>query len=90
MRPRACWWGYAIAVGRSDIKALLKAIIDQGWTDIDIKIVNVRAVGDLVLVANEYTAIGSGQLAGKTLDAKSSHVLVRVGKEWLSTMHTAA
>jgi hypothetical protein len=58
---------------------LLQGIIAQGWTRIKIKIVNVRKVGDVILVANAYSAIGSGANAGKTLEAASSHVLVHTG-----------
>jgi uncharacterized protein (TIGR02246 family) len=81
--------GYAIASGRPDIRKLLGGIFAQGWTGIKIKIVNARRIGDVILVVNEYTAIGSGQNAGKILDAKASHVLVRAGGEWLSALHTA-
>jgi uncharacterized protein (TIGR02246 family) len=81
--------GLVIAIGRSQIRELLQRIIGQGWTRIQIKIVNVRKVGDVILVANEYSAIGSGENAGKTLDAKASHVLVRIDGVWLSTLHTA-
>jgi hypothetical protein len=68
---------------------LLQGIIAQGWTRIKIKIVNVRKVGDVILVANAYSAIGSGANAGKTLEATSSHVLVHTDGEWLSALHTA-
>jgi len=58
-------------------------------TRIKIKDVNVRKVGEVFLVANTYTAIGSGANAGKRLDATASHVLVHAGGEWLSALHTA-
>jgi hypothetical protein len=69
--------GFVTAIGRSEIVKLLRGIIGQGWTKIRIKIVNVRKIGDVILVANEYAAIGSGENAGKTLTATSSHVLVK-------------
>jgi uncharacterized protein (TIGR02246 family) len=81
--------GYVTAIGRPEISKLLGGIIGQGWTQIKIKAVNVRKVGDVILVANVYTAIGSGANAGKTLDATASHVLVHTDGEWLSTLHTA-
>lgn len=81
--------GHAVAIGRREILKLLQGIMGLGWTAIRIRIVNVRHVGDVILIANEYTAIGSGQTAGKTLDAKSSHVLVHSEGAWLSTLHTA-
>jgi len=81
--------GYVTAIGRSEILKLLQGIIGQGWTRIKMKAVNVRKAGDVILVANEYTAIGSGANAGKTLDATSSHVLVHIDGEWLSALHTA-
>lgn len=81
--------GYVTAIGRAEIVKLLREIIGQGWTQIKIKPVNVRKIGEVILVANEYTAIGSGANAGKTLAATSSHVLVQTGGEWLSTLHTA-
>jgi uncharacterized protein (TIGR02246 family) len=81
--------GHAVAVGRAEILKLLQGIMGVGWTATKIRIVNVRQVGDVILIANEYTAIGSGQNAGKTLDAKSSHVLVHGEGAWLSTLHTA-
>lgn len=68
---------------------MLRGIIGQGWTSIRIKIVNVRQVGGLILIANEYVATGSGKNAGKTLNASASHVLVESNGEWLSTLHTA-
>jgi hypothetical protein len=68
---------------------LLRGSIGQGWTSIRIKIVNVRQVGGAILIANEYAAIGSGENAGKTLNATSSHVLVESNGEWLATLHTA-
>ena len=42
------------AIGRSQICALLRGIIGQGWTSIRFKIVNVRQVGGVILIANEY------------------------------------
>ena len=80
--------GYKTVVGRTDIAALLQSILDLGWTGITIKIVNTRAVAGVILVASDYTAIGSGGNAGKTRDGKSSHVLTRVDRTWLSAMHT--
>jgi uncharacterized protein (TIGR02246 family) len=81
--------GYVTAIGRAEILKLLGGIIGQGWTQIKMKAVNVRKVGDVILMANEFTAIGSGANAGKTLDATSSHVLVHADGEWRSTLHTA-
>jgi hypothetical protein len=81
--------GLVTAIGHSQICALLRGIIGQGWTSIRIKIVNVRQVGGAILIANEYAAIGSGKNAGKTLNATSSHVLVESNGEWLATLHTA-
>lgn len=81
--------GFVTAIGRSQICEVLRGIIGQGWTGIRIQIVNVRQVGGLILIANEYTAIGSGQNAGKTLNASASHVLIESNGEWLSTLHTA-
>lgn len=87
--PDAVLVGFVTAIGRSQICELLRGIISQGWTRIRIKIVNVRRVGGVILIANEYTAIGSGENAGKALNATSSHVLVESNGEWLSTLHTA-
>jgi uncharacterized protein (TIGR02246 family) len=81
--------GYVTAIGRPAIVQLLSGIIAQGWTSIKIKVVNIRNVGDVILLANEYTAIGSGPNAGKTLHATASHVLVHADGEWLSVLHTA-
>jgi uncharacterized protein (TIGR02246 family) len=81
--------GYVTAIGRSEILKLVRGIIGQGWTQIKIKAVDVRRIGDVVLVANEYTALGSGINAGKTLDATASHVLVYADGAWRSTLHTA-
>jgi uncharacterized protein (TIGR02246 family) len=81
--------GFVTAVGRSQICELLRGIIDQGWTSIKIKIVNVRPIGGVILIASEYAAIGSGENAGKTLNAASSYVLVESNGDWLSTLHTA-
>jgi hypothetical protein len=68
---------------------LLRGIIGQGWTSIKIKIVNVRPIGGVILIASEYATIGSGENAGKTLNAASSYVLVESNGDWLSTLHTA-
>ncbi len=81
--------GYMTAIGRAEIHKLLAGIIGQGWTRIKMRAVNVRQIGDVILMANEYTAIGSGANAGKTLDATSSHVLVHADGEWRSALHTA-
>jgi uncharacterized protein (TIGR02246 family) len=81
--------GYVTATGRTEILELVRGIIAQGWTGIKIKAVNVRKIGDVVLVAAEYTAVGSGANAGKTLNATSSYVLVCTGGAWLATLHTA-
>jgi hypothetical protein len=51
--------------------------------------VNVRPIGGVILIASEYAAIGSGENAGKTLNAASSYVLVESNGDWLSTLHTA-
>jgi ketosteroid isomerase-like protein len=80
--------GFRTAVGKADIAALLQSIREQGWTGIAIKVVNARAVAGVVVVACEYTAIGSGRNAGQTRDGKSSHVLALIGDTWLSAMHT--
>jgi ketosteroid isomerase-like protein len=81
--------GLVTAIGRSQICELLRGIIGQGWTSIRIKIVNVRQVGGVILIASEYAAIGSGENAGRTLTATSSHVLVESNGTWLATLHTA-
>ena len=44
----------------------------------------MRRIGDVILLACAYTAIGSGANAGKTLDATSSHVLVQADGAWRS------
>src|SRR4029078_11370879 len=87
--PDAVLVGFATAIGRSRICELLRGIIGQGWTSIRIKIVNVRRVGSVILIASEYAAVGSGENAGKTLNAASSYVLVESQGEWLATLHTA-
>jgi len=87
--PDAVLVGFATAIGRSRICELLRGIIGQGWTSIRIKIVNVRRAGGVILIASEYAALGSGENAGKTLNAASSYVLVESQGEWLSTLHTA-
>jgi hypothetical protein len=46
--------GFATAIGRSEVLKLLAVIIGQGWTQIKIKVVNVRKVGDVILFVNEY------------------------------------
>jgi hypothetical protein len=45
--------GYVTAIGRSEILKLLRGIIAQGWTQIRIKAVNVRQIGDVILLACE-------------------------------------
>jgi uncharacterized protein (TIGR02246 family) len=87
--PDAILVGHVTAEGREQIARLLRGIVEQGWTRVEIKVVGVRQLGDVILIATEYTASGPEGDAGKRLDAKSSHVLTRVGNEWLSAMHTA-
>jgi uncharacterized protein (TIGR02246 family) len=82
--------GHSIAVGRSAIAELLRGIFAQGWTGIEIDTRHARRIGDVVVVANTYTATGSGNNAGKRLEAKSSHVLVQHAQNWRTAMHTAA
>jgi uncharacterized protein (TIGR02246 family) len=81
--------GYITAIGRIEIQRLLTGIIGQGWTQIEMRPLNVRRIGDVILLACAYTAIGSGANAGKTLDATSSHVLVHADGAWRSALHTA-
>jgi hypothetical protein len=81
---------YRIALGRADIAALLRAVYDQGWTGISIRLVNVRAVGGIILLAAECVASGSGNHAGETREGKSSHVLTQADSAWLSAMHTTS
>ena len=88
--PDAILVGYVVVEGREQIARLLQGIVEQGWTGIQIKVVGVRQLGAVILIATEYTASGPEENTGKRLDAKSSHVLTRVGDEWLSAMHTAA
>jgi uncharacterized protein (TIGR02246 family) len=87
--PDSVLVGYVTAKGQSEIAALLGGIFAQGWTKISIRVVHAREANGLILIANEYTATGSGPNAGKTLDAKSSHVLALAGESWVSVMHTA-
>jgi uncharacterized protein (TIGR02246 family) len=87
--PDSLLVGYCIAIGRTEIEKLLGMIFNQGWTKISIKVVEAREFGDVVLVANEYSAEGSGPSTGKTLNGKSSYVLANVGNTWLSAMHAA-
>jgi uncharacterized protein (TIGR02246 family) len=82
--------GAAVGIGRSEIARILDMLFKQGWTRISIKVLIARQVGGVVLVASEFSAIGSGANAGKSLNGKSSHVLTQVGGTWLSAMHTAA
>jgi hypothetical protein len=77
------------AIGRDAIAALLQGIIGQGWTGIRIAVTDVRRLGEVILVANEYTALGSGVKAGEQRGAHSSHVPVHADGEWRSAMHTA-
>ena len=81
--------GNAIAIGRAEIEKLLGTIFEQGWRKISIKVIEAREIGDVVLVANEYSAHGSGPSAGKTLSGRSGYVLTNAGNTWLSAMHTA-
>jgi uncharacterized protein (TIGR02246 family) len=88
--PDSVLVGAATGIGRPEIERLLGMLYQQGWTKISIKVLNAREVGGVVLVASEFSAVGSGPNAGKTLNGKSSHVLMQTGDTWLSAMHTAA
>ncbi|SEN00871.1 protein of unknown function [Mucilaginibacter gossypiicola] len=81
--------GYSTVQGKTGIAELLSGIIDQGWSRISIKTTHAKFEGQVVLVVNEYTAIGTGEKAGETLNARSSHVLSKVGDKWLTVMHSA-
>ena len=87
--PDSVLVGFVTAIGRTEIANLLGGIFAQGWTKIKIKVTNAREISGLILVANEYSAFGSGSNEGKTLDAKSSHVLALLDGSWVSVMHTA-
>jgi ketosteroid isomerase-like protein len=88
--PDSVLIGAAIAVGPAEIERSLDRLIRLGWTRIGIKVVNARAVGGVVLVASEFSAVGSGANAGKLLNGRSGHVLTLVDDTWLSAMHSAA
>ena len=88
--PDSMLVGAAIGIGQPEIERLLERLFQQGWTKISIKIVNVREVCGVVLVANEFSAFGSWPNADKTLNGRSSHVLAQVDGTWLSAMHSAA
>ncbi|MDQ2842678.1 MAG: hypothetical protein M3Y72_16895 [Acidobacteriota bacterium] len=87
--PDSVLIGHVTAIGQPEIAKLLSGIFNQGFTKIKIKVTNAREVSGLILIANEYSAIGSGPNEGKTRDAKSSHVLALIGESWVSVMHTA-
>jgi uncharacterized protein (TIGR02246 family) len=88
--PDSVLVGAAIAVGPAEIERSLDRLIQLGWTRISINVVNARMVGGVVLLASEFSALGSGPSAGKSLNGRSSHVLTLVGDRWLSAMHSAA
>jgi hypothetical protein len=81
--------GYSTVKGRFGIAELLSQIISQGWTGITIETTHAKFEGDMVLVVNKYTAIGSEAKAGESLSSRSSHVLSKNGDKWLTVMHTA-
>ena len=80
--------GYKTIVGQSFIAELLQNIYDQGWSKIQIKTKEVIIHENIILVANEYQAIGSGQKNGEILEAKSSHTLIQRSGNWITAMHT--
>ena len=80
--------GYETVEGRMKISQLLQTIIDQGWTKIEIQTVKVELLDDVILIANEYQAIGSGENKGEIMKAKSSQVLTKLNNSWLTAMHT--
>ena len=87
--PDSMLVGAALGTGRDEVERLLGLIHGQGWTRIAIQLIEARAVDGVVLCVSAFTATGSGPTEGKTLDGKSTHVLVRIGDDWLSAMHTA-
>lgn len=78
------------SMGRAQIESLFEGIIEQGYTRMRLKLIAVRRIGDVIVVANSYIASGSDAEMGKMFEAKSSHVLICRNGEWLSAMHTAA
>jgi uncharacterized protein (TIGR02246 family) len=88
--PDAVLVGAATGIGQAEIARLLGLLHGQGWTRVVITVTNARAVGGVVLAVCDFTAHGSGPIAGKILNGKSSHVLARIGDTWLSAMHSAA
>lgn len=82
--------GQSVTVGRPGIARLLAALYEQGWTKIAITVVHAHSVGGVVLAACEFSASGSGHVAGQTLNGHSSQVLTHVGGQWLSAMHCAS
>jgi uncharacterized protein (TIGR02246 family) len=87
--PDSVLVGAAVAVGKAEIERSLGFIFSQGWQRISITVVSARAVGGLVLLVSEFSVLGSGPAGGRLLNGKSSHVLTRLGDNWLSAMHTA-
>jgi ketosteroid isomerase-like protein len=87
--PDSVLIGGGVAVGKDEIEQALGFIFSQGWHRISIKLVSAHAAGGLVLLVSEFSALGSGSAAGKILNGKSSHALMRLGGTWLSAMHTA-
>jgi len=87
--PDSVLVGAVIGVGPAAIEQQLHLLFQSGWTRVAIRVVHARAVGGVVLAVSEFSASGSGQNAGKTLNGKSSHVLTEFDGGWLSAMHSA-
>lgn len=84
--PDAMLASVSTTEGRSAIVAALNALMQAGWTTIEIVAQSARHVGDTVVFVNDYTAQDEN---GKRLDARSTQAMVFEDGEWRTIMHTA-
>lgn len=77
--------GYEIVKGHDAIGKLLGAIHAQGWSTIEIHIVESVQLHNALLLACEYVARSESD----SMNAKSSYTLVQEDGLWKVAMHTA-
>ena len=80
--------GLDCAIGSDEIADTFQKKYDEGWSDIIIKIHNVR-IGDngFILLTNTYSVLGSGPKAGAFYDGVSQQLIAMKNREWVCFMH---
>jgi hypothetical protein len=82
--------GKDIIQSRETILTNLKNIYHSGWKKIKIETALTSPISEsVIIVINRYEAFGVVNGEEKQIKTKSSHVLYKLGAQWVSLMHSA-